>query len=88
MSYLYALLNFPSQRGAANESGDESEKENAPSSAPLKRHRTTTANVIKDMLKQRIREDELRLTDAQLSEEWRHQEVLAGQQQMLRRTYE
>ena len=49
----------------------------------LRRHRSTTANVIKDMLAQRIREDELHLTDARLREEQRHQEIVAGQQQII-----
>ena len=49
----------------------------------LKRRRLTTSTVIKNVLTERIKQDEMRLADAQVREEERHKEVVVGQQQII-----
>lgn len=62
-------------------SGVEDEKENM---MPLsKKRHTNTSSAVESMLSQRIKHDEKCLEDARLREEQRHQEVVAGQNQII-----
>lgn len=48
-----------------------------------KKRRINTSSAIENVLTQRIKCDEERLEDARLREEQRHEEVLAGQKQII-----
>lgn len=61
----------------------EEEKENQSGQPTLKRRHTTTSTVIKNVLTQRIKQDELRLADAEVREEERHKEIVDGQRQIV-----